>query len=155
MFYTDPEMFPSLTRAPHKRQEGLEGRWIYEEGTITKPTFEVKLYFFSMEEEEQEENRFRGVFNLVNLVVFGLKVQADGLCIILGGMRTLKKGSREMMEAESDFSKLLRQPGLHAQVSGDTLVITGPDESFRLVWKRAYFIPEIVTENPLVPDSPE
>jgi len=65
------------------------------------------------------------------------------------------RGSREMMKAENDFIQLLRQPGLHAEVSGDTLVITGADESFRFVWKRVYFTPEIFTQNPFAPNSPE
>jgi len=126
-------MLPSKTREVHKRQKELEGSWAYEEGTFTKHDFPIKLGFTLL---RNQESSYRGILIVVNSMSFDLKLQADGICTIAGCESTLKGGSREMMKAEKNFKKLLLLPGLHIEVSGDTLTLTGPLGSFRLVWKR-------------------
>jgi len=126
-------MLPSKTRELHKSQKELEGRWAYEEGTFTKLDFTIKLGFTLL---RNQENSYRGILIVVNSMSFDLKLQADGICTIAHCESTLKGGPREMMKAEKKFQKLLLLPGLHVEVSGDTLKLTGPLGSFRLVWKR-------------------
>jgi len=58
------------------------------------------------------------------------------------------------LKADDDFAKLLEPRELYLNVSGDILTTMGVDGSGRLVWKRLYFTPEIVTENPFTPLPP-
>jgi len=104
--------------------------------------------------DEDKENCFQACLIILNTYSFDLKLHANGIYATSGGSSTLIGGSPDVMQAEGVFGKFMTQPKLHVVVTGDILTISNANGGDRLVWKRVYFTPEIVTENPFAPIPP-